>query len=78
LLEATDATSAIDHAEYSLDAGPWQYLEPAGKLSDSPTEHYDFTLPVTGSAAEHTLAVRIYDRFENVATAKTVIRSAGR
>ncbi|WP_263409068.1 WD40 repeat domain-containing protein [Terriglobus tenax] len=77
-LEATDASSAIAHAEYSLDAGPWQYLEPAGKLSDSPTERYDFTLPLSGPAAEHTLAVRVYDRFENAATAKTVIRSAAR
>ncbi len=32
---ATDASSPIAHAEYSIDAGPWQYIEPVGKLSDS-------------------------------------------
>ena len=37
--DATDATSPIAHAEFSLDAGPWQYLEPAGALSDSRSEH---------------------------------------
>ena len=43
---ATDATSPIARAEYSLDAGRWQFLEPVGKLSDSLTEHYDFTIPL--------------------------------
>ncbi len=28
---AKDATSPIAHAEYSVDAGPWQYLEPVGQ-----------------------------------------------
>ena len=31
--DATDASSPIAHAEYSIDAGPWQYIEPVGKLS---------------------------------------------
>ncbi len=43
---ATDATSPITRAEYSLDASRWQVLEPVGKLSDSLTEHYDLTVPL--------------------------------
>ena len=43
---ATDASSPIAHAEYSIDAGPWQYIEPVGKLSDSLEEHYDFSAPL--------------------------------
>jgi hypothetical protein len=79
-LEARDATSPIAHAEYSVDAGAWQYLEPVGKVSDSLVEHYDFTAtipPATGGvmdAKEHVLAVRVYDRYENVTTVKTVVR----
>jgi hypothetical protein len=79
-LEARDATSPIAHAEYSVDAGPWQYLEPVGKVSDSLTERYDFTAdipPATANitdAREHVLAVRVYDRYENMATVKTVVR----
>ena len=79
-LEARDATSPIAHAEYSIDAGPWQYLEPVGKVSDSLTERYDFTVVVpaaTGSVAdakEHVLAVRVYDRYENMAAVKAVVR----
>ena len=79
-LEARDATSPIAHAEYSVDAGPWQYLEPVGMVSDSLTERYDFTAevpkataPVT-DAKEHVLAVRVYDRYENVAAVKAVVR----
>ncbi len=82
--DAKDADSPITHAEYSVDAGPWQYLEPVGNVSDSKEEHYDFTaaIPaVTGEAAsgittasEHVIAIRVYDRHENVATAKAVVR----
>jgi len=79
-LEVRDATSPISHAEYSLDAGPWQYVEPVGKVSDSPTERYDFTVaiphatePVTDSK-EHVIAMRVYDRFENVVTVKAVVK----
>ena len=52
--QATDATSPVTRAEYSLDAGPWQYLEPVGKLSDSLTEHYDFAVPLKPNAADST------------------------
>ena len=44
--EAQDATSPIAHAEYCVDAGPWQYLEPVGKVSDSLAERYDFMAAV--------------------------------
>lgn len=79
-LEVRDATSPIAHAEYSIDAGPWQYLEPVGKVSDSLTERYDFTVAVPAATApvsdakEHVLAVRVYDRYENVAAVKAVVR----
>ena len=78
--DARDATSPIAHAEYSLDAGPWQYLEPVGQVSDSLAEHYDFTAPIPPATTpvadprEHLLAIRVYDRSENVVTAKTVVR----
>ncbi len=79
-LEARDATSPIAHAEYSVDAGPWQYLEPVGKVSDSLTERYDFTVDVppavapVADAREHVLAVRVYDRYDNMAAVKAIVR----
>ncbi len=76
--DADDATSPIAHAEYSLDAGPWQHIDPAGKLSDSRHEHYSFsiTLPAKdGTAVEHLITVRAYDRYDNEGVAKTVVHA---
>lgn len=71
--EATDATSPISHAEISVDGGPWQYVEPVGALSDSRTERYDVTVPVTGNG-EHVIAFRVYDRLENAVSVKAIAR----
>jgi hypothetical protein len=73
--DAEDAASPIAHAEYSLDAGPWQYIEPVGGLSDARREHYDVLIPVPAEAkaSEHLIAVRVYDRYDNIGVAKTVI-----
>jgi hypothetical protein len=76
--DATDAASPIAHAEYALDAGTWQYIDPVGKLSDSKREHYDFEIPAKafeGKTGEHLLTVRVYDRHDNIGVAKTVFQS---
>jgi hypothetical protein len=67
---ARDAASAIERAQYSLDGGDWILLAPSESISDAPVEEYHFVLPPL-SPGEHSLAVRAYDRFENVGTAKT-------
>jgi hypothetical protein len=64
-----DATSAIDHAQYSLDGGEWILVSPSNGISDALVEQYNFGLPAL-SSGEHTLAVRVFDRFENVGSAK--------
>src|SRR6478609_6153904 len=96
---AADDGSPIKRAEYSIDAGDWQYVEPVGALSDAKSENYDFTVllnnaspvpeepadqkrkkgkpaPVAANApaAEHVVVVRVYDRADNVATAKYVTK----
>jgi hypothetical protein len=85
--EAKDPGSAVTRAEYSIDAGPWQYIEPVSKISDANTEHYDFSAPLPqpseqlrvaklppANPNEHVVALRVFDRYENSATAKTVVR----
>ena len=80
---ASDSFSPIKRAEYSLDAGDWQFVEPVGQLSDSKTEDYDFRVPLAtavqaGSLSvsnDHVVVVRAYDRFDNLATAKIVIHA---
>jgi hypothetical protein len=74
--DAEDATSPIARAEYSLDAGPWQHVDPVGMLSDSKQEHYEFRISVDaedGKTTEHLITVRAYDRYDNVGVAKTII-----
>ncbi len=73
---ATDATSGIEKAQYSVDGGDWILVAPVQGISDSKTESYSFV--VRGlSAGEHTVAVRAYDRFDNVGAAKTTINVEG-
>ena len=71
---AADDFSPIKRAEYSLDAGEWQFVEPVGQLSDAKTENYDFKIAVSSGKSEHVVVVRVYDRYDNVATAKSVVR----
>jgi len=82
---ASDSFSPIKRAEYSLDGGDWQFVEPVGQLSDAKTEDYDFRVPIPPAEAaptmmaghtanDHVVVVRAYDRFDNLATAKTVTR----
>ena len=67
---ARDSSTPIERAQYSVDGGDWTLVAPVGGISDALEEHYEFTL--SGLAAgEHTVAVRAYDRFENVGSAKT-------
>jgi hypothetical protein len=70
---ARDAATNIERAQYSLDGGDWILVAPKGSVSDAPEEQYEFTLgDLAGLASrEHTIAVRAYDRFENVGSAKT-------
>jgi len=71
--KATDALSAIQKAEYSLNGGDWTVVEPTTKLSDS--QEHDYNLVLEGpSGAEHTIAVRVTDEYDNQAVAKAVVR----
>lgn len=68
-----DAASMIEKAEYSLDGGEWTAVLPSTRLFDAKELSFDFeTAEVEGG--EHTVAVRVHDRFHNVATDKVVVR----
>jgi hypothetical protein len=81
-LTATDAISPVAHAEYSIDAGPWQYVQPVGKIADSLTEKFDFQSPIPPPKpgaeppvdhSEHVITVRVFDREENAVTVKKLV-----
>lgn len=87
VFDAQAKLSTIKAAYCSVDAGPWQYVEPVGQLSDSLHEHYDFTAPLPAHSAnanvpmsvrpvsaQHVIAVRVIDRVGNSATAKAIVQ----
>ena len=67
--DALSSSAAIARAQYSLDAADWQILFPTGVLSDAPRETYQIHLRDL-APGEHTIAVQVFDRFENSAAAK--------
>ena len=76
---AVDGFSPVKRAEFSVDAGEWKYVEPVGQVSDSKTENYDFEVAPEATkdgdvSSEHVVVVRVYDRYENMGAAKTLIR----
>ena len=69
---AADSNSSIERAQYSVDGAEWILVSPTNGINDSRNEAYSFT--VSGLApGEHTIAVRAYDRFDNVGSAKTTV-----
>ena len=75
---AVDGFSIVHRAEFSLDAGEWSYVAPTGQLSDARTEDYDFKLPLQSSkdaGLDHVVVVRVYDKYDNMGAAKTILRS---
>ena len=81
---AVDGFSTVKRAEYSIDAGEWKYVEPIGQLSDAKTENYDFKVALDKiapsdeknvAASEHVVVVRVYDRYDNMGAAKTLVRA---
>jgi WD40 repeat protein len=75
---AEDGFSNIRRAEFSLDAGDWKYVEPIGQLSDAKIEDYDFMAApdaAKNAESEHVVVVRIYDYYENMGAAKTLLKA---
>ena len=67
--DALSASVPIARAQYSIDAGDWQIVFPTDLLSDAPKESYFMNLPGL-PPGDHTLAVRVTDRFGNTTAAK--------
>ena len=75
---AEDGFSTVKRAEYSVDAGEWNYVEPVGQLSDAKVENYDFKVALDNAKdteSEHVVVVRVYDKYENMGAAKTVLKA---
>jgi hypothetical protein len=61
--------NTLARAEYSLDAGEWKLLYPVSGITDSAVEKYRQEL-TSVTPGKHTIGVRVYDRYDNLATAQ--------
>ncbi|MFN9085105.1 MAG: hypothetical protein ACK5XD_09000 [Acidobacteriota bacterium] len=69
---ATDDSSLLPPAEYSLNGGDWTIVEPVSRLHDAKQLRY--SLPVTKVAGKETVvAVRVTDYADNAAVARIVV-----
>ena len=66
--EVTDADSALQRVDYSLDAEPWLRLNPKDGMCDSRREVFE--LRVEANLADRTLVLRAVDGLGNVGTAR--------
>jgi hypothetical protein len=72
---ATSTSGALARASYSVDSADWQTVFPVGELSDAPKENYRWDIGNL-SPGEHTVSVRVTDRFGNETAAKTTFTVA--
>jgi hypothetical protein len=70
---ASDPSSYITRAEYSVNGGDWIAVVSDDGISDSPEERYtvDASLPAAG---EYVITLRVFDSSGNVGNARAVVR----
>lgn len=73
--EASDTSSALRRAEYSVDASAWFPLDSVDGVVDGPQERFVLRLPNL-SPTEHVFVVRVFDASNNSGLAKVVIPAA--
>jgi hypothetical protein len=80
---AADGVSIIKRAEFSVDAGDWNFVAPRGEISDSKNASFDFFADIprvndpspNAAINEHVVSLRVYDRADNMASAKIVVKA---
>jgi hypothetical protein len=71
--KAKDDLSVVEKAEYSVNGGEWLAAQPVTRLADSLELDYVLEIPRTGNG-ETTIAVRVFDEFENQSVDKVTVR----
>jgi hypothetical protein len=70
---ASDRSSYLTKAEYSLNSGEWQTVYADDGISDSPNETYTIKLPAP-AGVEQIVTIRVFDVNGNGGNARAVVR----
>lgn len=70
---ASDRSSYLNRAEYSINGGDWTTVYADDGISDSPDERYTVMIPVK-TAGEYTVTLRVFDANGNSGNARALVR----
>jgi hypothetical protein len=73
VLEVTDATGMVKHADISVDGAAWRSVFPDDGIADSPRERFTLDLLLEG-AGEHTISLRAFDSNGNIGSIRLAVR----
>lgn len=71
--EASDSSSYLQNAEFSVNGGEWQPVYSDDGISDGQKERYSLEVPLK-NAGEYTITLRVYDANGNVGNARVLVR----
>jgi sugar lactone lactonase YvrE len=71
--EASDASSRLQNAEYSINGGEWQTVYADDGISDGQKERYTLEIPLE-KAGEYTITLRVFDASGNAGNARVQVR----
>ncbi len=72
-VDVEDRASSLKRAEYSIDARPWQPVEAADGVTDSPRERFLIRIP-NFPGGDHMVVIRVNDAAGNAGFAKVMIK----
>jgi hypothetical protein len=70
---ATDSSSYLSRAEYSVNGGEWMTVYADDGISDGPNERYTIDVPLAASG-EYAVTLRVFDSQGNSGNARVVVR----
>ncbi len=70
---ASDKSSYLASAEYSINGGEWMTVYADDGISDGPDERYTIDVPIT-SPGEYAVTLRVFDSQGNAGNARVVVR----
>jgi hypothetical protein len=71
--EATETSSFLNRAEFSVNGGEWQEVYADDGISDGQRERYTLDIPVR-TAGEYSVTLRVFDANGNAGNTKVVVR----